>query len=296
MIGDQAESLRKLMSMSKKKQDKENIKSKKNHEMRIITVASGKGGVGKTSIVSNLAISLQKSGKNVLILDADLGMANVDIMFGMIPRYSLFDVIRGNKKLRDIVTTSSEGVRIIPGGSGINELVNLSSSEREIIIEELKEFSKEIDFLLIDCGAGVTKNILGFISAADEVLIVVTPEPTSITDAYALIKILAKFDLHKEVSMIVSRATSSKEAKDTISRIENVAHKFLEIDIKEIGFISNDLTVTNSIKEQKPFVVSYPKCKASKDMSLVTQKFLQIDKPQNKKTGSFFERLFNILK
>ncbi|SMB82311.1 flagellar biosynthesis protein FlhG [Desulfonispora thiosulfatigenes DSM 11270] len=294
MIKDQAEELRKLFVLNKGQQEKKKNNEPKN--MRIITVASGKGGVGKTSVVSNLALSLTKLGNKVLIMDADLGMANIDIMFGLFPKHSLYDVIKGKKSLKEIAVTTAEGITIIPGGSGINELVNLESEQRDNILNELAEFSLEMDYLFIDCGAGVSKNILGFISAADDVLIVITPEPTSITDAYALIKILSQFNLHKEVSVIVNRVTSIKEADDTIARIENVADKFLNIDIKKIGFINQDDNVVKSIKEQRPFVLSYPRSKAAKDMNYIAENFLRGNDRPPQGTEKFIKKLINIFR
>ncbi len=290
---DQAEKLRKLSSSYNQK----NTKSHSNNlDMRIIAVASGKGGVGKTSIVVNLAISLKRAGKKVMIMDADMGLANVDIMVDMIPEFTLYDVIKGRKSLHDIVLTGPEGIKIIPGGSGVNELANISAAEREIIINQLECFSTDIDYLLIDSGAGISKNVLGFLTAADDVIVVVTPEPTSITDAYGIIKILSYFKLQKEIYLIVNMVKDNKEARETTRKIMTVSSKYLEIKINKLGFINQDTCVGSAIRSQSPFIITSPRSKASKGIENITNNILQrkIYVPQG--TGSFFEKLIRILK
>lgn len=292
MMADQAEKLRNL-SMTPKTGSSE----KTDHfKMRIITVASGKGGVGKTSIVVNLAIELSRAGKEVMIMDADLGMANVDIMLGIIPQFTLFDVFQGRKSLQEIIIDGPEGVKIIPGGSGIYEMTKIGSSERERLMTDLRELSSSLDYLIIDCGAGISKNLLGFISASDDVVIVITPEPTSITDAYGIIKIISKFQLHKEVCIVINRANSLQEARDTARKIETVAGKYLQIKIKRLGFISDDVTVGRSVKEQEPYCVTHPNTKAARDVSQLAQNLIQrkMEVPQG--TDNFFLRLFRIIK
>lgn len=294
MRKDQAEELRKLFVPDNIKKETPNKVEAKN--MRIITVASGKGGVGKTSVVVNLALALTKLGKKVLIMDADLGMANIDIMCGVLAENSLYDVIKGKMSLKEVVFTTDEGLSIIPGGSGITELINLDNEARDRIVSDLNEFSKEMDYLFIDCGAGVSKHILGYIAAADDVLIVITPEPTSITDAYGLIKILSRFDLHKEVSLIVNKVSSTREGNNTVNRIENVAKEFLKIEIKNIGFINNDDSVIKSIKEQKPFVLSYPRSKATRGMNLIAENFAEGNTKAPQGTEKFVKKLFNLFR
>ncbi|MDK2985149.1 MAG: flagellar biosynthesis protein FlhG [Clostridia bacterium] len=291
MMVDQAEKLRKLAMTTQNKTGKTG-----ESQMRVITVASGKGGVGKTSIVVNLAIELSRAGKKVMILDADLGLANVDIMFGIIPRYTLYDVFLGKKSLQEIVLDGPEGIKIIPGGSGIHELANIGYSERERLMADLKDFSRELDYLIIDCGAGVSKNVLGFISAADDVVIVITPEPTSITDAYGIIKIISKFQLHTEVYIVINKAGTVREACETARKIETVAGKYLEIKVRRLGFISDDLTVGKSVKEQKPYCVSHPNSKVAKDISQMAHNLIQKRMQSPQGTDNFFLKLFRIFK
>jgi flagellar biosynthesis protein FlhG len=292
---DQAEKLRRL-SNSYYNETNSGLNILNNTNMRIFAVASGKGGVGKTSIVVNLAISLKRAGKKVMIMDADLGLANVDILMDIIPKFTLYDVFKGRKSLHEIVLTGPEGIKIIPGGSGINELANISAAERELLITQLQYFSRDIDYFLIDSGAGVSKNVLGFLTAADDVIIVLTPEPTSITDAYGIIKILSHFKLQNELYLIVNMVKNNKEAKETARKIIAVSSKYLNIKINKLGFISNDASVGKSIRNQKPFVIANPQCKASKEIDNITQSILQKKIDLSQGTENFFDKLLRILK
>lgn len=291
-MADQAEKLRKLTIASSGKQEG----TIKQENMRVVTVASGKGGVGKTSVVVNLAIALSRAGKRVMVLDADLGMANVDIMLGIIPRYTLYDVFRGRKTLREIILNGPEKISVIPGGSGIHELANIGLSERDFLISQLKDFAKEVDFLLIDSGAGVSRNVLGFISAADDVIVVVTPEPTSITDAYGVIKILSKFKLHEKAYIVINRASDVKEARDTVRKLENVVNRFLDIRLNCLGFISDDSTVGKSVKEQKPFMITHAKSRAARETEYLAENLIKKGEQPPQGIDSFISKLMRLFK
>ncbi len=269
-MADQAERLRDLFGGKTKPtefvaQDK----------TRIITIASGKGGVGKTSLTVNLAIALSKAGQKVMILDADLGMANVDIMMGLTPRCTLYDVLQGHKTLQEIIIEASAGVSIVPGCSGIFEAANIGRRQREDLVRELKEYAREMDFILIDTGAGISQVILGFIASADDVIIVVTPEPTSITDAYGIIKILSKFKLHKQVYLVINMANSLQEAHESARKIEIVADRYLQINIKRLGVMYSDNSVKKSIKEMTPFIIKYPHSQVSQDIIQITNNIVE---------------------
>ncbi len=284
---DQASVLRKLAN--KKNQRHESISN-----MRTIAVVSGKGGVGKTNITLNLAISLAQLNKKVLIFDADLGMANVDIMLGLIPQYTLFDVLKGKKKLHEIIVEGPLGIKIVPGGSGLGDITQIDSQHREILWEQLKNNFEDIDYLLIDCGAGVSRTILGFVTAADEVMVVLTPEPTSITDAYSFIKIMSKFNINSEVLLVVNKAASLKEAQLTANKIETVANKFLNIKINKIGYISKDSAVYNSVCKQIPFKLSYPKSQASRDVEQLAKNIIDGVMRPPKGIDSFVGKIFRL--
>jgi flagellar biosynthesis protein FlhG len=238
---------------------------------RVIAVSSGKGGVGKTSLVVNLAITLAAMGQRVVVFDADLGLANAEVLMGISPPSTLFDCLYGGKDIEDILIPGPCGVKLISGGSGFLELANLDNARRQQIIDTLSYFDREADFLIVDTGAGIHKNVLGFVAAANEVIIVVTPEPTSLTDAYSLIKILAMFKIHSEVMLVVNRAADEREAKVTAQRIEKVVAQFLQIKVANIGWIVDDKMVGQAVKNQEPFSLFHPYSKAARNISSIAR-------------------------
>lgn len=238
---------------------------------RAIAVASGKGGVGKTSLSVNLAICLAKMGCRVTLFDADLGMANVEVMLGLAPPYSLYDVLYGDKTMEEIIVQGPWGINIISGGSGFLEMANLDQHRRQRLIRMLNQFSSRDDFVLIDTGAGINKNVLGFVAAAGEVIIVVTPEPTSLTDAYALIKVLSNFKVHSEVHMVVNRSADRQEARRTLDRLQITTGRFLNIRINSLGWLQEDKLVSQAIKSQEPFILSSPNSLASRSVTGIAE-------------------------
>lgn len=236
---------------------------------RVIAITSGKGGVGKTSLVVNLAITLADMGRQVVVFDADLGLANAEVLMGITPPSTLYDCIYGDKNIEDIIVPGPRGVKVVSGGSGFLELANLDSSRRQKIIEALSYFDQEADFVLIDTGAGISKNVLGFVAAAGEVIVVVTPEPTSLTDAYSLIKILSMFKVHSQVMMVINRAGDEKEALGTAMRMEKVVNQFLQIKLINAGWILEDRVVSQAVKRQEPFSMFKPKSSPSRSISVL---------------------------
>jgi len=226
-------------------------------ETRVIAVTSGKGGVGKTNLVVNLSLALARLGRRVIILDADLGLANAEVLMGITPRYTLFDCVCGTKEISEILTPAPWGVQIISGGSGFLELANLDSRRQQKIIDAL-DLLADADFILIDTGAGISRNVLGFVAAAQEVIVVLTPEPTSLTDAYSLIKVLAEFKVHRRVLLVVNRAANEQEAAATAQRITAVARRFLEIELVHLGSLYEDRAVLQAVRRQQPFVLFAP--------------------------------------
>ncbi len=233
---------------------------------RVIAVSSGKGGVGKTNLVVNLAITLASLGKSVLVFDADLGLANAEVLMGVSPPYTLYDYLYGDKTIEEIIVPGPNGIKLVSGGSGFLELANLNRNKRERLIESLSLFERETDFLLIDTGAGISKNTLGFVAAAGEAIIVLTPEPTSLTDAYSLIKSIAMFRVHDEVMVVVNRARNRQEAINTSGRIEKVAGEFLDIKVNTIGWIVEDELVVKCVKRQEPYSLYYPQSEVAKSV------------------------------
>lgn len=255
---DQATQLRNII----KPQD--HLKS----EARVITVTSGKGGVGKTSISVNLAIQFCKLGKKVVVMDADFGLANIEVMLGIRPKYNLADLMYKGKKLKDIITAGPEGIGFISGGSGIEELTNLSKDDIVHLSQSLYELDELADIIIIDTGAGITDSVLEFVAASEEVLLVVTPEPTSITDAYALLKILNKkaefLSENTNIKMVANRVNSVEEGKEIFNKLSVVVNKFLNIQVEFLGGIPQDSCFSKSVLQQKPVVLGYPNTASSR--------------------------------
>ncbi len=260
-------------------------------KLRIIAVASGKGGVGKTSLTVNLAIALAQAGKKVMIMDADLGMANVDIMMGLTPRYTLHDVMQGHKRLREIVLESWEGVKIVPGCSGIFEAADMQRIRREALMKELELYGRGMDYILVDTGAGISKEVLGFVASADDVIIVITPEPTSITDGYGIIKVLSRFELHDQVYLVVNMAGNVQEAEEAAGKIEVVAHTYLDIAIKRLGAIYMDANVKRSIKEMTPYMIKYPRSQTAVSVAKIAENIIENKIGFSRSNLSFTQRI-----
>jgi flagellar biosynthesis protein FlhG len=283
---DQAAKLRELVKYGRE--------DSAHHAPRIIAVASGKGGVGKTNLVVNLAIALVEMGQRVVIFDADLGLANVDVLVGVVPKYNLYDVLQGTKTISEIIVTGPAGVRIVPGGSGIQDLANLDYYQRERLVQSLKELEQDTDFLLVDTGAGISRNVLGFISAADEVIIVLTPEPTSLTDAYGVIKIMSKFKLHSKVHLVVNRVASAQEAQQTIAKMVTVVQKFLQIKVSPLGYIFDDKAVGKAVRKQEPFLLRFPDSAAAGSLRQLATNLLEGNYRPPKGTTGFLNRLIRL--
>jgi len=261
---------------------------------RIITIASGKGGVGKTSLTVNLAIALAQAGKKVMIMDADLGMANVDIMMGLTPRHTLHDVIQGRLPVSDIALEGWAGVKIIPGCSGIFEAASIQRIRREALMTELEHFGREMDYILVDSGAGISKVVMGFVASADDVIVVITPEPTSIADGYGIIKVLSRFRLHKKVYLVVNMANQIQEAEATARKIEVVAANYLDIDIKRLGVIYTDTHVKKSIQEMTPYIVKYPRSQAAFSVTQIAKNIIDNKIGFNVGSQTFAQKVINL--
>jgi len=279
---DQAANLRRLVL--------ENNNKKKT---RTIAITSGKGGVGKTSISVSLAIALAHNQYSVTLLDADLGLANINVILGIIPKYNLYHVIKGKKKLKDVIIEVPEGIKIIAGASGFHQLANLEQKQRSDFIKAVADLDSD-DFMVIDTGAGVSQNVISFVMAADDVIVVTTPEPTAITDAYGIIKSIASQSPDKAIKLIVNRVQSVAEGNRVAQRVINIAGQFLNIKVDNLGFIFEDINVPRSVRNQKPFMVSYPKTKASACVSIIADRISNKSDGKNKGSGlaNFFKNLF----
>jgi len=263
---DQAEQLRKLVKQN----------SQPKSIARVITITSGKGGVGKSSVSVNLAIQLSRMGKKVVIFDADFGLANIEIMLGIRPQYNLADLMFRGKTLQDIITEGPEKIGFISGGSGIQELTRLSRDQIIYLTQKLFQLDKLADVIIIDTGAGIADSVLEFVAASSEVILVATPEPTSITDAYALLKTLNKkseFSVgNTNIGMLANRIKDEEDGKELYEKLRVVADKFLQIPLTYLGGIPQDSNVSKAVIQQKPVTQLYPNSEASKAIIRIAEK------------------------
>lgn len=255
---DQAERLREMM-------DKMSMAPALDQQLprtsscRLIAVTSGKGGVGKTNISVNLALAMANKGKNVLLFDADMGLANVDVMLGMIPQYTLLHVLNGQKNLTEIITEGPCGVKIVASGSGgVQELADLNEAQRIKFLGALQELQHQAEVILIDTGAGLHRNVLAFAVAAEEVVIVTTPEPTALMDAYGMIKILHREKREPQIQVVVNMAGSPMEADEAGQKLTVLAKRFLDLKVEYLGFVLRDPGMVRAVKEQRPVIISSP--------------------------------------
>lgn len=232
---------------------------------KIIAITSGKGGVGKTVFTVNLAVSLAQSGKKVLIIDGDLGLGNVNVLLGFHPKFTLYHVMKGHRSIREIIFQTAEGVEVVPGSNGHTQFADLDNKAREQLIKSFSELD-DYDYILVDTGAGIGANVIALNLFANEVILMITPDPSSITDAYGLIKSLITIDKDKKIGFIVNRIKTEKEGKKVVKRITEISHKFLGIKPTNIGFIYQDEEIDKSIRKQKPLLLTAPNCKVAENL------------------------------
>ena len=294
---DQAENLRKIMQQ-KEEQAKE--------AARVIAVTSGKGGVGKSSVSVNLAIQFARMGKSVVILDADFGLANVEVMFGVIPKYNLSDLLYNGRELKEIICEGPEGIQFISGGSGIANLANFDKEQVKRLIYKMTELEKIADIVIIDTGAGINPSVMEFLISSPETILVTTPEPTSVTDSYALLKALIMTEgfqgKNTTVKMIANRVSDAGEGKNLYEKLSMVVSNFLNINIEFLGVIPQDSYITKAIMKQKPVSIMYPNAAASKQFEAIAKKLsgTQQDVPDSRRgIRGYFKNFFakkNVLK
>ena len=245
------------------------------HATRVLSVTSGKGGVGKTAVVANLAVLLSRMGQRVLILDADLGLANIDVVFGLAPNHNLNHFFSGEQTLEAILVEGPEGIRILPAGSGVQRFTRLDSEQKMQLLEALDGMHSEFDFVLIDTEAGISENVTYFNTAAQEILVVTTPEPTAITDAYALMKLLSNQFHEKHFNLIVNFIRNEEEALDVYRKLTMVANRYLDIAIDYIGSIPRDKLMVEAIRRQQVLVQLYPDSRTSQAFEALARSVLQ---------------------
>jgi len=274
---DQASNLRELMGRSQ--------------DVRVISVASGKGGVGKSSISVNLAIAMSRLGSRVLILDADFGLANVDIMLGITTRMDLSYFLRGEKALAEIIQLGHEGVRFISGGSGVNELINMNEEQLSGLLAKIVRIDAPIDVIIMDAGAGVSNTIMQVLLASSETIVVTTAEPTSVLDAYALVKTIVKHDATHPLHVLVNKCENNKEAQSVQAGFVNVCGRNLGKNINPLGLISHNHDFTTAIKRQVPIAVSEPYGATTREIDVIARAILNM--PNEKSSQSVLSRVFS---
>lgn len=270
---DQAQALRQLVSSWNSSLDR---KPEKKGSARVITVSSGKGGVGKSNFTFNFALTLQSMGQKVLIFDADIGMANIDVLMGVRPRFNLYHLLNGERDIMEIIESGTNGLPFVAGGSGLADLFTLSESDLNYFTSQIEKVTDEMDLIIFDTGAGLSKETLKFITAADECLVVTTPEPTSITDAYALIKVVHGIQNDVSFRLVVNRVTGEEEARQVSNKISLVAKQFMDIDIPTLGYLSDDAHVMQAVKKQTPFTAEFPGCAAARDIKRLAMKYMDV--------------------
>jgi flagellar biosynthesis protein FlhG len=244
------------------------------HGFLSVAVAGGKGGVGKTNLVTNLAVVMAAMGRRVLLLDGDLGLANVDLLLGLVPSHNLYDVVTGQKRLDEIVLTGPGGIRIIPASSGVEEMASLDDYRREVLVRGLEDLARSRDVLLVDTGSGIHRQNLRLAQMADEILVLTTPEPTAFSDAYATIKLLAMRRLARPPRLVVNMARSEREALRVAERVARVAQQFLGFEPELFGVIPRDEAVPRAVKAQQPFAEAFPEAAATAGVRNLAQRLL----------------------
>jgi flagellar biosynthesis protein FlhG len=277
-VEDQASRLRELMQRKR--------------DAHTIAVLSGKGGVGKSNVALNLSILLSAAGSRVALVDADLGLANLDVLVDVDVRANLSHVVAGARNLADIVITLPSGVQLVPGASGLAKLAHLSEFQRAQLLRELSALESENEIIVIDCGAGIGPDVLHLAASADTVVIVTTPEPTAITDAYAVVKVLSQRNYPGRLSLLVNFAEGRDQARATYQRVSSVARQFLGAKVLDAGWVLHDPRVREAVQKREPFVLAFPRCGASRCLAALATKLAPGGSLLDQKEG-FFRRVAN---
>ena len=294
---EQAEGLKELMEdnfPSNSSSSSEKTSAKKDHNTRIIAVTSGKGGVGKTNFAVNMAIAYAQLGKKVILIDGDLGMANVNVLLNVVPQFNLMHVINKKKTMKQIILDTEFGIKFIAGANGFSKIANLSVDELEYFANQFSTLGNA-DIIIIDTGAGIANNVLQFVAAADEVYVVTTPEPTAITDAYGIIKIITTeiVDRVVNIKLIVNRVHSADEGKRISERIITIVGQFLNYKVEYLGCIYEDPIVQASVIRQKPFIVVNPTSKPAVCLKHIVGRIEKTEPEYNEGVASFLKKFLS---
>ncbi len=257
----------------------------KKKQVRVIAITSGKGGVGKTNITANLAYLLSQMKKKALILDADMGLANIDLILGLTPPYNLYHVLKGERTLAETLIHGPGGMMILPSASGILEMADLSRGQKLTLLDELNTLKEDLDFMLIDTAAGIASNVMYFNAAAKEIIVVASGELTSLTDAYALIKVLYQRHAKKRFRLLVNMVKTPAEAKEVYRKLSQATDHFLNLSIEYLGYVVQDEKLSDAVRQQRAMAEIYPQAPASKCLLAVAEKLCR-EKPENDGNGS----------
>lgn len=287
MSRDQASDLRRLAERGLRQERPASIGP---DSCKIIAVTSGKGGVGKSNVILNTACALAGMGEKVLVLDADFGLANIDVLAGITVRSTLAHVIKGELAISEILVEGPSGITIIPASSGLQEMADMSVSDRERLIEEMSGLDWQGDFILIDTGAGISANVMDILLAVPEVVVVTLPEPTAITDAYAIIKVMSQRGSSARIRLLVNQVADHAEGADTFERLHKVVKRFLPVEIEYLGYVASDSRLVESVMRQKPVVEAFPQSISARCFHELARKLLNL--PSENSLPGGFQRLW----
>lgn len=248
--------------------------------MKTVAITSGKGGVGKTTLSANLAAALVAEDKSVLVVDADLGLANLDIALGVRPEYTLEHVLAGTVSLAEAITEGPGGVQFLAGGSGVDRLANLSEPDLESLLAQLRDVAQDLDFLLFDTGAGISEQVMRFVVTADETIVVITPDPASVTDGYAIAKALHARRPEATMSLLLNMADTDQQAQNVADKLRHVVWQFLGAELKVMGCVTRDPAVAQCVRQRKLFLLEAPACTASHSIRRAARTLATLREPE----------------
>ena len=288
---DQAEKLRNLVGQIKPPS------ANPDSPMRVISITSGKGGVGKTNFALNLAIYLAKTGKRITVIDADFGLANVEVLLGVSPRYTFKDVLSGQVELLDALTLGPEGVRFLSGGSGLAQLADITESQLSVILSGFTQLEEVTDILIIDTGAGINKAVINFLKASHEIIVVTTSDPTAIADAYAVIKTISDDNVDApQLKIVINRVENQNEGVEVFGRLQRVCTRFLSVNPISLGNIPYDKYLSKAVKSQEPVALMYPYAESSKCIESICRKLLNEPELETTSVRRFIDRWVGFIK
>lgn len=287
---DQAYNLRKKMKDIYLNSKNTSVKKK----AKVLTITSGKGGVGKTNIAVNLAISIKRLGYTVVVIDVDFGLANVEIVTGINIKHTISDAIINYKKIEEIMADGPEGIKIISGGFGLHEKIIMNDKNINFFLKEMEKLEDSVDFIIIDTGAGVSMELLNFIMAADETVLITTPDPTSIMDSYTILKALTMKGYKGKLNIVANIVNNRKEAYETYNKLFKASKNFLNQELQFLGFLERDDIVNKAVKNQCPFIISNPNSSISKRINIMALKFADPSKYKRKERKSFVSKLIEL--